>query len=507
LDIHVAARHIPALDLISASDPMCVLFLPVAGQYREIARTEAISNNANPNWVKFFQATYIFEAQQPLRFQVYDVDSDSPLLEKHDFVGFADTTMQQIAAHRGQELVLPLRHPKKSGNRGDLLINTEQAAICGSIVQGIVRCNNLKKMHTFSRNNPFFMLEKPSESGRDLPIYRSEVLAKTYQGTWKEFSIPLGSLTGGDLNAPVTISVYDFLARKAPLKIGAVQGSLSHFMEHLNQNEALVDEKRKGAGFVTFSSLQVIRRPTFCDYLAGGLQLNLITAIDFTGSNGDPRMPTSLHYGAPNQMNQYERCMWEVGSIVCPYDSDQLFPVYGFGGIPPNEKFANHCFPLTLDPAQPNVSGLNGIIGVYKNALRCVSLSGPTLFAPVIRAATQVAIASFQQHTYTILLIITDGCINDMQDTVDAIVAACDAPLSILIVGVGPASFRAMKVLDADDEPLRSSRGVQARRDIVQFVPFSQFTATQFSLAQELLAEVPKQVDDFCSSHGFVPRF
>jgi hypothetical protein len=206
-------------------------------------------------------------------------------------------------------------------------------------------------------------------------------------------------------------------------------------------------------------------------------------------------------------MNQYERCIWEVGSIVCPYDSDQLFAVYGFGGIPPNEQFANHCFPLTFNPGQPNVTGLNGIIGAYKNALQYVALSGPTLFAPIIRAATQVAIASFQQRTYTILLIITDGCINDMQDTIDAIIVACDAPLSILIVGVGTADFRAMNALDADDEPLRSSQGVRASRDIVQFVPFSKFAPVQFSLAQEVLAEVPNQVDQYCSAHGFVPRF
>jgi hypothetical protein len=94
-----------------------------------------------------------------------------------------------------------------------------------------------------------------------------------------------------------------------------------------------------------------------------------------------------------------------------------------------------------------------------------------------------------------------------MQDTTDAIVAACDAPLSILIVGVGTADFRAMNVLDADEEPLTSSQGVKAQRDIVQFVPFSKFAAVQFSLAQEVLAEIPKQVDAFCSTHGFVPRF
>ncbi len=35
------------------------------------------------------------------------------------------------------------------------------------------------------------------------------------------------------------------------------------------------------------------------------------------------------------------------------------------------------------------------------------------------------------------LLIITDGAITDTQNTIDAIVAATEVPLSIIIVGVG----------------------------------------------------------------------
>jgi vacuolar-type H+-ATPase subunit F/Vma7 len=38
---------------------------------------------------------------------------------------------------------------------------------------------------------------------------------------------------------------------------------------------------------------------------------------------------------------------------------------------------------------------------------------------------------------YTILLIITDGIINDMQQTINEIVKGSVLPLSIIIVGVG----------------------------------------------------------------------
>ena len=53
-------------------------------------------------------------------------------------------------------------------------------------------------------------------------------------------------------------------------------------------------------------------------------------AIDFTGSNGDPRKPGTLHHFSQyGVMNGYEKAIVGVGSILSKYDSDQRFPVWG----------------------------------------------------------------------------------------------------------------------------------------------------------------------------------
>ena len=58
-------------------------------------------------------------------------------------------------------------------------------------------------------------------------------------------------------------------------------------------------------------------------------------AIDFTGSNGDPALPTSLHYRNPAAgLNQYQTAIDAVGSVLEFYDTDKVFPVMGFGGCP-----------------------------------------------------------------------------------------------------------------------------------------------------------------------------
>jgi Copine len=110
-------------------------------------------------------------------------------------------------------------------------------------------------------------------------------------------------------------------------------------------------------------------------------------------------------------------------------------------------------------------------------------------------------------NNYSVLLILTDGAITDASQTVDAIVQASYLPLSIIIIGVGNADFSQMNILDGDGTVLRSSKGLSAARDIVQFVPFREFSqrgATE--LAAEVLRELPNQVTDFFSRVGKVPN-
>ena len=88
------------------------------------------------------------------------------------------------------------------------------------------------------------------------------------------------------------------------------------------------------------------------------------------------------------------------------------------------------------------------------------------------------------------LLIITDGVITDMDQTLRAVVNASRLPMSIIIVGVGGADFSAMEVLDGDDGVLRCPTGETAMRDIVQFVPFRQFQNVSYLIEQSLCRHI-----------------
>jgi hypothetical protein len=359
-----------------------------------------------------------------------------------------------------------------------------------------------KKMHWLMGNDPFFTIAKASEGGKWLPILQSEV---TRTMRWRRFTIPLQILCNMDLVRPLRITFFDFRKNRASAPIGHFETNFTALSEQVGQTLVLKDTKGHSVGRFRLDELTTEQRFSFYDYLRNGTQLNLITAIDFTASNGPPNDPRSLHFFNPEAMNSYEQCIRAVGEILCQYDTDQRFPVLGFGanvqGVP------NHCFSLTFNPQATEVFGLDGILGAYRHALTQVQLSGPTLFAHIIRYAAAAADQGWMSsRTYSILLINTDGVINDMDDTIDAIVEAGKKPLSIIIVGVGSANFNAMEVLDADDQPLVSRRGQKMVRDIVQFVPFRRFANKHYSfLAAEVLAEVPRQFIDWANLHGILP--
>lgn len=125
----------------------------------------------------------------------------------------------------------------------------------------------------------------------------------------------------------------------------------------------LQNEKIKKAGIITLEHIKFGPIPNFIDYLQSGLQLNMVTAIDFTGfkliyigSNGAPNNSKSLHY-IKNPPTQYQLVLKAIWEIVSNYDCDKRIPAFGFGAKPHfpniNSDTVNHCFPLNDNAANP----------------------------------------------------------------------------------------------------------------------------------------------------------
>ncbi|NXM94770.1 CPNE3 protein, partial [Sylvia borin] len=109
--------------------------------------------------------------------------------------------------------------------------------------------------------------------------------------------------------------------------------------------------------------------------------------------------------------------------------------------------------------------GIQEIVDSYHQILPQIRLYRPTNFSPIINHMAKFAAHSLQQGAvaqYFILLIITDGEITDLDQTRQAIVNASKLRMSIIIVGVGEADFKAMEFLDGDSSVLVSVTGEPA---------------------------------------------
>ncbi|XP_039197224.1 copine-8 isoform X1 [Crotalus tigris] len=543
VEISVSCRNLLDRDTFSKSDPICVLYTQGMGnkEWREFGRTEVIDNTLNPDFVRKFIMDYFFEERQNLRFDLYDVDSKSPNLSKHDFLGQVFCTLGEIVGSQGSRLEKPvilklpwwnlvakvkmadLSRLKKGipGKKcGIIILTAEELNCCREAVLMQFCANKLDKKDFFGKSDPFLVFFRSNEDGSFTICHKTEVIKNTLNPVWQAFKLSIRALCNGDYDRTIKVEVYDWDRDGSHDFIGEFTTSyreLSRGQSQFNVYEVINPKKKAkkkkyvNSGTVTLLSFLVETEVSFLDYIKGGTQINFTVAIDFTASNGNPAHPTSLHYMNPYQLNAYGMALRAVGEIIQDYDSDKMFPALGFGAKLPPDGRISHEFALNGNPQNPYCSGIDGVMEAYYMSLKSVQLYGPTNFAPVINHVARYAASIKDGSQYFVLLIITDGVISDMAQTKESIVHAAKFPMSIIIVGVGPAEFDAMEELDGDEVRV-SSRGVYAERDIVQFVPFRDYVdrtgnhvLSMARLARDVLAEIPDQFLSYMRVRGIKP--
>ena len=80
---------------------------------------------------------------------------------------------------------------------------------------------------------------------------------------------------------------------------------------------------------------------------------------------------SSSFFRAHVQDNEYVHALKAVGSVLAPYDTDQLIPAYGFGARMPDGQ-VSHCFPLNFNDQRPDVYGVQvRAILVLNDSVQC----------------------------------------------------------------------------------------------------------------------------------------
>ena len=442
------------------------------------------SNTNIMTFQKFFIMEYFFEKDQPIEFRITGTTE-----------AIIKTSLPNIMGSRAQTFSRKLEvtdiifEIKGFSYRKKLTATLNiNISVDGNVYgKGLVYSITAKG----TNNNP-----------QNQMLYRSELnvpLKNVRKIDFKLCSIPdIYIASDGDYQSSfLSIQINDAKHNK---KLGEYNGALAPL---IGVNTPL----RLASGLNSIINFDAIKNYSFIDYLRGGMQINLTVAIDFTGSNGPPNMPNSLHFLGAKQ-NQYEIAIRACGDIVAYYDYDQKFPAFGFGGKFFGNPKVDHCYPLNGNPDDPEILGIDGILQAYRNVLNNTELWGPThfhYFIDKLNENVKQEVARENFNVYNILMILTDGIIEDMDETINSLVEASYLPISVIIIGIGNADFSNMDVLDADEEPLYDSNGRKADRDLVQFVPFKEFKNDGAKLAEQVLEEVPRQIVEFYQHKKIAP--
>ncbi|KAB0360648.1 hypothetical protein FD754_004804, partial [Muntiacus muntjak] len=164
---------------------------------QRFGRTEVIDNTLNPDFVRKFIVDYFFEEKQNLRFDLYDVDSKSPDLSKHDFLGQAFCTLGEIVGSPGSRLEKSLTGvPGKKC--GTIILSAEELSNCRDVATMQFCANKLDKKDFFGKSDPFLVFYRSNEDGTFTICHKTEVMKNTLNPVWQTFSIPVRALCNGD---------------------------------------------------------------------------------------------------------------------------------------------------------------------------------------------------------------------------------------------------------------------------------------------------------------------
>lgn len=205
-------------------------------------------------------------------------------------------------------------------------------------------------------------------------------------------------------------------------------------------------------------------------------------------------------------MTDYQAAILKIANIYESFDTVNPFTLWGYGGLINGTQQPYFIMGENLESSDAIVQAYD-IFFAPDNPY--FTLGPRAEMRHVVQAAMYRAIRSNQQHhCYTTLVILSTGEISDLQQTVDAVCSSAeDAPLSIVVIGVGGKSFKNIEKLMGDESgKLRHSNGVPVALDVVQFVAFNDYHGSASRCAAAALRDVPEQFVQHFLNAGVKPK-
>uniref|UniRef100_A0A3Q0KS66 Copine, putative n=1 Tax=Schistosoma mansoni TaxID=6183 RepID=A0A3Q0KS66_SCHMA len=534
IQIGISCRNIPKLLKASYAK-----FSVSYGGYlheKHVTETELVYNNLSPNYTTRLNLEYCFEEKQIITTEIFECEREDR--ENSVLLGYIQCTVGRVI-HSGGELILPITWNEDI--QVDRNTSTE-VVVCiredpFSKENIFIKMNgaNLDKKDFFGKSDPYVIIYRRNERGKLQKCYRSEVIKNTLFPDWKPILICLDRLCGGNIDCELYFRCFDWDgavgdSEDVDTEIDDLIGEFNTTVSRLlNSNENGIEfqlinmpkKKRKkcyqNSGLLTVKLYFAQSKFSFLDYIFGGLSINVVVAVDMSthaSMNSITNTP-SQQIELSQSHTEYEVAIQAVMEILQEYDSDQLFPAFGFGAKVSSGGKLSHRYPL-VNVNNCYCKGMVGVLSAYRRCLTDLYSSGPILFSPIIREVSEAAKRSEAADNYYVLLILTNGTVDDWIETKKSVIETSFLPISIIVLGVGGGKFSEMEILDQDFGLLKVGQE-QACRDNVQFVQMRRFLRlaadgsdsirwSKVALAKEVLAELPSQILEYLDKNHLSPQ-
>ena len=329
----------------------------------EIGRTEVVYDTQNPDFIATFKVHYHFEENQMLTVKIFDEDKKgSKNLNDHDYAGMITVSLGQLMGSNGNVVV---KNVSGGTGQGVIAVRAEEVTACHDQVILQLAGQGLKnKDGWFGTSDPFVTISRMNEDGTWSLVWKSEVIMNNLSPKFKAAQIQVQKLCNGDYQRPLKLEFWDWDSDGGHDHMGYVETNLGSIIEGVGKPSGRMPVQYKGKthGSLVTMKADVFQVATLTEFLSGGMQMSLMVAVDFTGSNGSPMVPGTLHYLDPRDLpNQYQSAISCIGGILQEYDTDKKFPIWGFGAR--INGVVNHCFQIG---DSEEVHGVGGLLDAYR---------------------------------------------------------------------------------------------------------------------------------------------
>uniref|UniRef100_A0A914DW46 Copine C-terminal domain-containing protein n=1 Tax=Acrobeloides nanus TaxID=290746 RepID=A0A914DW46_9BILA len=372
--------------------------------------------------------------------------------------------------------------------------------------------NISKKSMQSSNAMIFFELYAVESNKQRNLLYKSETIKYAPKLLWRLFNLHSTEL------AEREIEVYCYYrdAKVAKVTIGMFTTTY-HNLKHGNVEDntyTLTDNPpsaRKDYGTFELVKCQEISVSSFLDYIAAGTLLNFAVAIDFSR----PDHFISDEY-AKNYVADVELAVKALGESFREFSMSSTYAGFGFAAkIPPQFRESQEfCLNLETDPS---CRGLDGILNAFKHSLANVQPVDTAHLSHVIYYVAKLA-QNYNNRTpgtkpsYFVLAIITRGVFDDLKETIQSIIFASRAPISLIFVGIGDSDLSELERLGTAGTKM-NFQGRKPERDCVQYVSItkcrqeeSKYPDLKALIAERGLSSIPWQMTSWMTKNGLRPK-